>query len=148
MWLGIWSNGAWMSLITNETIDSEKFMLFIEYADCWLKENNYFGYTEVLIILDNSSIHKTTAIKNRFLTANYNAIYLPCYTPQWAPVELWFSIIKNQLRNNRWDRTLNLSLKKNLNIIYNSMKSLKWEIIKKLYKRLIRELKLDFSSSY
>ena len=28
------------------------------------------------------------------------------------------------------------------------MKSLKWEIIKKLYKRLIRELKLDFSSSY
>ena len=59
LWLAIYSNVAWISLISNETINSFNFMLFLDHLHSCLKSFNNFGYYEVLLIFDNWSYHKS-----------------------------------------------------------------------------------------
>ena len=42
-------------------------MMFTKYINCWLNENNYFDCSDILIMLNNSSIHKTVVIKDKNL---------------------------------------------------------------------------------
>ena len=86
----ICSNGAWISLITNETIDSNKFILFLDHLNSWLKSENNFGYADVLFIMDNWKYHKSKISKHKLMELSYKVVYLPPYTPQWTPIENWF----------------------------------------------------------
>ena len=142
IWLGIWSNGSWIALLSNETLDANAFMIFVANTESWLKDNNYFNYSEVLLLMDNSSIHKTNEVQNRILEAKMKIMYIPWYTPQFAPIEQWFSLIKNKLRSFKSYKSLNLSLKENINTIFEAMKSLNSRMIKKLFLNLIKLLKL------
>ena len=48
--------------------------------------------------MDNSSVHK---LRNFIKTLNKmkaDIIFLPAYSPQFAPIEMCFSIIKNKSR--------------------------------------------------
>ena len=142
MWMGICSNGVWIAWWTNKTFNYEKFLLFLNHIDDWLKENNCFGYSEVLIIMDNWSIHKTSNVKDEIIKSNIKWIYQPWYTPQWAPVENYFSILKDKLKKRKSKKIINLSLKENFNVIYESMGSISSLIIKNLFKNLMRQLKM------
>ena len=54
----------------------------------------------IVVFLDNALAHKTDFAKlvARFL--NIYLLYLPKYSPDLAPVELVFRIIKNNLKSN------------------------------------------------
>ena len=83
-----------------------------------VEENRLFGFSNILVIMDNCSIHKTDLVKSRFWNSNIKLMYLPWYTPQWVPVENWFAMIKTKLRKGKLLETINLSLKKNYIHIY------------------------------
>ena len=51
------------------------------------------------LILDNLSSHKD--IEDLFLEKGINVLYLPPYTPEYNPIEMMWSKIKNYLRKNR-----------------------------------------------
>lgn len=51
------------------------------------------------LILDNLSSHKD--IEDLFLKKGINLLYLPPYTPEYNPIEMMWSKIKNYLRKNR-----------------------------------------------
>ena len=53
LWMAIWSNGAWILLITNETINSNKFVMFLDFLNSWLESNEKFGYNDMLVVMDN-----------------------------------------------------------------------------------------------
>ena len=55
------------------------------------------------VAMDNSSVYK---LKNFIKTLNKmkaDIIFLPLYSPQYAPIEMCFSLIKNKLRT-IWNR--------------------------------------------
>ena len=93
----ICSNGSWIDFVIDKTIDSETFNWFLKSMDSWLKSNNLFEYTRALIILDNWSIHKSNSAKWLFRKMKYLVFYIPPYSPNFAPVEMCFSIIKKSL---------------------------------------------------
>ena len=59
--LAICSNGDWICLLTNTTIESNKFVNFIEVIQQWLQKYDNFGYNNVMYLLDNWPYHKSGA---------------------------------------------------------------------------------------
>ena len=57
--MAICSNDSWMSFLMEETINSVNFVWFIKIVHNWLISNSYFGYHEVLLLLDNWAFHKS-----------------------------------------------------------------------------------------
>ena len=139
----VWSNETWTAFITNTTINSEKFLMFIEHLKDWLKKSHYFELYDVLLIMDNWSIHKTTRVKNRLSAANIKVLFLPWYIPQWAPIESWFGIMKKKLRSNKFEGVINLSQKKNYNIILDCVRSINSIVLKKFFAKMIKEIRIN-----
>ena len=95
--MAICSNGAWISKVINETIDSNNFIWFLKILISWFQSNNYFEYSQVILLLDNCSIHKndlTIIVLQRF---KFTTLFILVYSPDFAPVEFWFSLIKRKL---------------------------------------------------
>ena len=135
------STSIYMAVCSNGTIDSVKFSTFIEHLENWLKENHYFEIYDILLIMENWSIHKTKAIKDKLANWNLNVLFLPCYTPQWAPIESCFGIIKYKLRKEKAIGITNSNQRKNYSLIYNWMKALRAETIKKLFADMLNQIK-------
>ena len=103
--MAILNTGQWYCLILWSTVNSEIFSTFISYLNKWILGNNMFGKKNVSIILDNCSSHRSSASKNTIISNNITIIYLPTYSPQFAPVELIFNIFKKNLLSqtiNNW----------------------------------------------
>jgi transposase len=72
--------------------DSEQFIWFLtQLRQKTMKK-------EVVIILDNASIHNSKAVKAYCKHhSNINLFYLPSYSPEYNPVELFWKWIKPKL---------------------------------------------------
>ena len=81
--MGIWSNEYWIGMLTNESIDTSKFIVFVENLIQWIKNNEYFGYWELLIILYNCAIHKSKYSIQKLNKIKGKVIFLPAYNPRW-----------------------------------------------------------------
>ena len=64
---------------------------------------------------------------------NVKTIYLPPYSPQFAPIEMLFNIFKRNLRSMLNSKNIKLNNKENISIIIQSLKSIKSSTIKKLF---------------
>ena len=51
--MAICSNGAWISFVINETINSDSFIWFLKILHQWLSSYNNFDYSDVILMLDN-----------------------------------------------------------------------------------------------
>ena len=60
------------------------------------------------IVMDNASIHKTSAVKAALEAKKYNPKYIPAYSPDFNPIENVFGVVKtawrriNATRNSCW----------------------------------------------
>jgi transposase len=52
-----------------------------------------------LVVMDNLSSHKRQAIQDRIRAAGAEPVFLPPYSPDFNPIELAFSKIKQRLRS-------------------------------------------------
>lgn len=51
-----------------------------------------------VVVMDNLNIHKMRAVREAIENANATALYLPTYSPELNPIELWWGDIKRTLR--------------------------------------------------
>ena len=94
---GISSDGWSFSHLHTTTIDSSNFTEFLVDLKKYIQAKWHINGWRIVIILDNASSHKANR-SVQFMKANFGAIFfLPQYTPQYAPVENFFSVLKNNL---------------------------------------------------
>ena len=134
--LAIWSNGSWIWLLANQTIDSNCFVWFIKILNSWLNLNNKFGYHETIFLLDNCAVHKSKLTMKLLKKLSHKVYYLPAYSPELAPVEMCFSLFKRSLSESCKQESINLSFKQNFIKIHRSLKVLTSKSIKNMYGRL------------
>ena len=132
----IWSNGNWFSLFMNHTSNSENFKIFWKRLNEWLMKNNFFGYNHAIVTMDNSSIHKWKNVVRLLRKMKADVIYLPAYSPQFAPIEMCFSIIKSKLRAICSKGVVKLHLKSNTVEICTALKQVKWNTVRHLFKNM------------
>lgn len=51
-----------------------------------------------VVVMDNLNFHKMTAVKEAIASAGAIAVYLPTYSPELNPIELWWGDLKRHLR--------------------------------------------------
>ena len=95
------SNGSSFTTAYSSTVDSSIFLWFIkslfEYyskriiRDCW----------EVLVIMDNCPYQTSNSTIDQLKKWRINALYLPPYWQELAPVELMFRSLKSKLKSIR-----------------------------------------------
>ena len=137
----ICSKGSWLTLLTNQIINAENFVWFIKILNNWLNLNNNFGYNEVLIILDNWYVHKSKLTQILLKKLTYKIFYIRAYSPEFAPVEMSFSLLKRNLSESRKNKNIKLSFMQNLIKIHHSLLSLTSKIVKGMFARLFQTIK-------
>ena len=139
--MGICSNEAWISFLTKETIKSANFVWFLKIMKNWLKSHNSFGFNDTLILLDNTSIHKSKEAKVIIEKLRCKVVYLPAYSPEFAPIEMSFSILKRDLSKSWQKEKVNLSQRESLAKIHNSLSKIKSQTIKNLFSKFYKNIK-------
>ena len=137
----ILSNGCWFSLITNSTINSRKFIVFLENLKQWLQKDSTFNYSNILILLDNWSIHKSKETVRKLNKMKVKTLYLSPYSPNFALVEEFFGIMKMKIRNQWANEIVKFSTKSNYDKIVKSPKSIRSESIIKIFANLYSQIK-------
>lgn len=55
-------------------------------------------YPGDVVVLDNLSVHKSQGVHRALASVGASVAYLPTYSPELNPIELWWSDVKRQLR--------------------------------------------------
>ena len=92
--LAVFLNGSWIEMLSNNTLTTDRFIVFLIILKKFLEENNYFEFKRIIIMLDNLSSHRTDKVLNKWLKCNFDLCYIPPYSPSLAPVKHTFGIFK------------------------------------------------------
>ena len=63
-----------------------------------------------VVVMDNLSVHKVKGVEEIFKEAEIELIYLPPYSPEFSPIELFWSKLKTFLRRKGAEQLEQLSL--------------------------------------
>jgi transposase len=85
--------GAKPKLMTHRgTVDGKTFLKFVRNRLVpWLRRGD-------VVFLDNLNIHKMRAVRDAIEAVGATPVYLPTYSPELNPIELWWNDLKRQLR--------------------------------------------------
>lgn len=102
-----------------ETCNGERFASYLND----LLKNIKGKYTHVL--MDNAAIHKTKLVKSLFEKYKLTPVYTSPYSPEWNPVEMFFSCLK---RADEYLDDRHRCIEKKLNIVIDRMTNMctKW----------------------
>jgi transposase len=51
-----------------------------------------------IVVMDNLSVHKSTEARSVIEAAGASILFMPTYSPEYNPIELWWSDLKRDLR--------------------------------------------------
>ena len=71
---------------------------------------------------------------------SWNTIYLPAYSPIYAPIENWFGLIKAYLKRKYKTEDTKVNLKYNYSVIYDALKSIRSTTVIKMFADLIKRI--------
>ena len=139
-WMAILSNGAWISMVTDSMFDSNRFALFLQHLFKWIEDNKNFGFSEVMVIMDNWSIHKSANVRTLLKKQKITIAFIPPYSPHLAPIEMYFGLFKKCLISNLGKQTINIQNKDNFNRVLESFKGVNSSTIKNIFGRFYKEI--------
>ena len=103
------SVGKWLISELNCKNNSDFFVDFLHKLEKWIVFDLKMKLNETIIIMDNSSIHKSKKTLDFIRKSKAFYSFLPAYSPEVAPIELLFNVIKRRLTKNKRDNIINLS---------------------------------------
>ena len=73
-------------------IDGRVFLRFVKQRLVpWLRRGD-------VVVMDNLNMHKMLAVRRAISAAGASFVYLPTYSPELNPIELWWGDMKRELR--------------------------------------------------
>ena len=79
------------------SVDGRVFLHFVKRRLCpWLRRGD-------IVVMDNLNSHKMTAVREAIESVGALPIYLPTYSPELNPIELWWAHLKRDLRTLKID---------------------------------------------
>jgi transposase len=91
--------GTLLSRVFQGSTDANMFEDFIEqllhHCNRWPEQNS-------VIVMDNASFHRTQRIRQMCLDAGVELVFLPPYSPDFNPIEEFFSELKQFIKR-RWN---------------------------------------------
>ena len=123
--------------MSNLSTTSNFFEEFLWNQMKYINSKNYISGRRLSIILDNASYHKTKKISDKLIGMNCNVLYLPPYTPQFQPIDIFFGIAKCKLRELKVKDAVKLNWKEGESLVHNVLKSINPASIIKCFNKAI-----------
>ena len=78
-------------------LNSKKLSEYLDRLLKYFSDDLNINTSKIGLILDNWSIHRSREINDYFANHDINTIFIPPYCPEFAPIELLFSLVKKFL---------------------------------------------------
>ena len=105
----ITSRGGWFFSPLTSKNNSLVFIEFIKRLINWLTEDQSIKLKDIVILLDNSPIHCSNETMKYLDQIGWTIIFLAPYSPEYAPIELLFHMLKMNLAKHCKGIKVNLS---------------------------------------
>ena len=106
MILGVSSNEDWLASPLASRNNSNTFMKYLQSLIKWIILDLDVNPSQVVLMMDNWSIHKTKKIVLYLESSGWIVVYIPAYMPTFVPVKLIFHILKIYI----WKQCKDLSI--------------------------------------
>ena len=93
------SNNEFLCSLYYSTVDSFVFCDFVKLLKYSLTKLNVDIKTQVIVVLDNASYHRSAQTAEWFKHNEISVEFLPPYWPNLAPVETLLKFIKSRVKN-------------------------------------------------
>ena len=141
----ITSSGYSLSYLKYSTTKSETIVGFLQVLARFVKRFEGVEGGEIGIILDNCSCHRTKAVKEFALSSSLRLFYIPAYSPELAPVETYFSVLKANMIKEAGNRSWNLNSKIGMDLTAKIVQSIGRDFIKSLWRGYFDLLKSEIA---
>ena len=135
----ITSYGDTFSAETQGSVTSKIFVQFLDELKWFIKDRLNTSIQKWLIILDNASILRSKAVKDYVASNCLHLAYIPAYSPELAPIEKYFSMLKRVVMKNTVGQRINWKSKKTKEILNKSMLQISYKSVRNLWKTFIYE---------
>jgi transposase len=139
---GVMSNGEWIGMLKTKTVNSTDLSIFLMIMEELLRSAMINIEEDVVIHADNAKIHQSKVTKAVAMHIKAKFIFLSPYSPQFAPVELMFGIIKSKLRSKISTEEINFGKKEGMEAIVGIMEDILKDSICRIWYKIVREAKL------
>ena len=139
--LSVLPNGAWITVIQDGTIDSQAFSFYLVVLSRVMLNSKWYETNALKILIDNAAIHHSEFTQRTMRALNIETIYLSSYSPEIAPVELWFKVVKSVIRNRYTFDRLDFSKETGKRIIIESLSCISRGYMQRWWLEVINKLK-------
>ena len=136
------SNGHYFIKPFTTSINSSDFMEYFKEMIRSVWNESKANYSHMLVILDNSSTHRSRLWLDLLKEEKWYTAFLPQYSPELAPVELFFSLIKSKFIELSDGNSINLKSSKGIRLIREACQIIPKSTIIKLWLKLLIRMKL------
>ena len=98
MILAITSDGDYYAFVLSGRNSTIIYKRFLESFESWLMARQVDHNRKIIVMQDNCQIHHSNKVKELINKSRLMFVFIPAYTPEYAPVEKVFGIIKAKLR--------------------------------------------------
>ena len=123
----IWSianRGDWLFSNLQSENNTNTFVDYITELFKWLQWDQKFDMNKIVIVLDNSPIHKSKKSLKHLNKFGWDILYLSAYLPDFAPIELLFNSLKRKLSKQEKGNVVKLNSEAGLRSIIECMASI------------------------
>ena len=123
------------------SITSERFVEYLEQLSNFLLAKTGVLLKNWLVIVDNASIHRASYVKKYIEDKKLSVAYLPTYSPEMAPVERYFSMLKKIVIKQWSGMHIDWKSEKSWRLLKQSMLLIQPRSVQKLWLTFTFELK-------
>ena len=129
----ITSSGSVIAAKPSGWVNSKLFIIFLKELIRFIKETEQVEQQKVLILLDNASIHRSGEGKEILENENLNVAYIPQYSPELAPIEHYFSKLKQVVIGRSSEKNIDWKSKESNVLLKQSMENIPPEMVRKIW---------------
>ena len=137
----ITSAGTVFAAASNGTVTGNLFKEFLKKLKDFIQLDMGIKLEEWLILFDNSSTHQSTIVRNYAVSEGLNFAFIPAYSPEWAPIEKYFSSLKSTAIYKVKGKKINIRTKSSMRLIQRSMNCISNKVVSNLWRNLMNELR-------
>ena len=137
----ITSDGNAYTEVVEGTLTGQKFIEYTDRFIAYLKRINSIDVDRIGIIFDNCSIHRSMVVNTHLINHKMTQILIPPYCPEFAPIELFFSLVKKRILKKHRNEGLDLKKESWRNKILQEFNKVDWECIRNLWKPMFHKIK-------
>ena len=109
--------------------NSINYISYLTKLTNWLTKDLKFKNSQIVLLMDNSSIHTSKKCQEFLNSLKWLTIYLPTYSPEYAPIEYLFNLVKQSFINRWSNRIIKLKSEESKSNLDYWMKSISREVI-------------------